>query len=109
MWRRRNLTLEDKIIIFKTLALSTFVFLAQFLPIPNEITTTIQRIQRQFLWNSSNIKIKHKTICKDFQNGGLKNVGIPNEISSLQCSWIKKLYDQNSRNWKLIPMHFSNY
>ena len=29
MWRRRNLTLEDKIIIFKTLALSKFVFLAQ--------------------------------------------------------------------------------
>ena len=29
MWRRRNLTLECKIIIFKTLALSKFVFLAQ--------------------------------------------------------------------------------
>ena len=40
MWRRRNLTLEGKIIIFKALALSKFVFLAQFLPIANEITTT---------------------------------------------------------------------
>ena len=45
MWRRRNLTLEGKIIIFKTLALSKFVFLAQVLPIPNEITTTTQRIK----------------------------------------------------------------
>ena len=67
MWRRRNLTLEGKIIIFKTLALSKFVFLAQVLPIPNEITTTIQRIQREFLWNSRNVKIKHETISNNFK------------------------------------------
>ena len=108
MWRRRNLTLEDKIIVFKTLALSKFLFLAQVLPIPNQITTTIQQIQRKFLWNSSNVKIKHEAICNDFQNGGLKNVDIPSKISSLQCSWVKKLYDQNSHDWKLIPMHFIN-
>ena len=29
MWRRRNLTLEGKVIIFKTLALSEITFLAQ--------------------------------------------------------------------------------
>ena len=33
MWWQRNLTLEGKIIIFKTLASSKFVFLAQALPI----------------------------------------------------------------------------
>ena len=108
MWRQRDLTLEGKIVIFKTLALSKFVFLAQVLSIPNEITTTIQRIQREFLWNSSNVKIKHETICNDFQNGGLKNVDIPSKISSLQCSSVKKLYDRNSHDWKLIPMHFIN-
>ena len=51
MRRRKNLTLEGKIIVVKTLALSKFVFLAQALLIPNEITTTIQRIQSEFLWN----------------------------------------------------------
>ena len=66
MWRQRNLTLEGKIIIFKTLTLSKFVFLAQPLPFPKEITSTIQRIQREFLFNSSNVKIKHETICNDF-------------------------------------------
>ena len=42
MWQQRNLTLERKIIIFKTLALSKLVFLAQVLPIPNKITTTME-------------------------------------------------------------------
>ena len=86
MWKRRNLTLEGKIVIFKTLVLSKFVFLAQVKPIPIEITTAIQRIQREFLWNSSNVKIKHETISNDFQNGGLHNVDLPRKIFSLQCS-----------------------
>ena len=31
---------------------------------------------------------------------------IPSKIYRLQWSWIEKLYDQNSHDWKLIPMHF---
>ena len=89
MWRRINLTPEGKIIIFKALALSKFVFLAQVLPIPNKITTTIQQIQREFLWNTSNIKIKDKTIFNDFQNGSLKNVDIPSKISSYNALELK--------------------
>ena len=108
MWRQRNLSLECKSIIFKTLVLSKFVFLAQVLLIPNEITSITQRIQREFLWNSNNVKIKHETICNDSQNVGLKQVDISSKISSLQYSWVKKLYDQNSHYWKLIPMHFIN-
>ena len=80
MWRRRNLTIEGKIIIFKILTLSQFVLLAQVLPIPNETTTTIQRIQRGFLWSSNNVKIKHETTCNDFQNGGFKIVDIPRKM-----------------------------
>ena len=72
MWRRRNLTLEGKIIIFKTLALSKVTFFAQVLLIPNQIVDTSQQIQKDFLWNSFSLKVKHEIICKDFQYGGLK-------------------------------------
>ena len=50
MWRRRDLTLECKII-----ALSKVTFLAQVLVIPKD-----------FLWNSSSARVKHETICKIF-------------------------------------------
>ena len=62
MWRWRNLILEDKIIIFKTLALSKITFLAQVLEIPNQIRHTLQQIQKAFLWNSSSPKVKLETI-----------------------------------------------
>ena len=67
MWRRINLTLGGKIIIFKTLALSKFVSLAQVLPIPNEIATAIQRIQREFLWKSNNVKVSKKLFAMIFK------------------------------------------
>ena len=72
MWRRRNLTLEGKIIIFKTLALSKITFLAQVLEIQNQIIDILQQIQKDFLWNLTSPKVKHETICKDFQYGRLK-------------------------------------
>ena len=49
-------------------------------------------------------KIKHSTLCNNYQDGGLKNVNIESKIISLQCSWIKRLYDKNMHNWKIIPL-----
>ena len=63
MWRQRNLALEDKLIIFKTLALSKITFLSPVLVIPNQIIDALQQIQKFFLWNSVSPKVKHETIC----------------------------------------------
>ena len=105
MWRERerNLALEGKLVIFKT-ALSKITFLSQVLVIPNQIIDALKQIQKDFLWNSFSPKVKHETICKDFQYGGLKNVDIKSKIVSLQCSWIKKLYDESFHEWKIIPL-----
>ena len=53
IWQLRNLTFEGKAVIFKTLALSRIVFLAQILPVPNEMIEYIQCIQKDFLRSSS--------------------------------------------------------
>ena len=74
---------RQQIIIFKTLALSKITFLAQVLVIPNQIIDALQQIQKDFLWNLSSPKVKHETICKDFQHGGLKNADIRSKIISL--------------------------
>ena len=41
-----------------------------------------------------------------FETGGLKNV-INLKVISLQCSWVKKLYDENFHEWKVIPLHLT--
>ena len=37
---------------------------------------------------------KHKTLSKNYEYGGLKNVDIGNKVNSLQSSWVKRLYDE---------------
>ena len=43
-----RLTLEDKIIVFKILAISNFVFLSLISKVPTEIIGELERIQKFF-------------------------------------------------------------
>ena len=56
----RRLTLEGKIIVFKTLAISKIVFLSLTSKVPTEIISELGRIQTTFLWPSKS-KIKNET------------------------------------------------
>ena len=96
----RNLTL----VVFKTLTISKIVFLALLIKSVHHVVKELEKVQKYFLWKNSTLKIKHETTCKDYKDGGLKNVDIPCKIVSLQCSWIR-LYDDYFYEWKLIPLH----
>ena len=105
---RRNLTLEGKIAIFKTIAISKIVFQSFIATVPKHIINELEKIQNTntaFLWKNSTTKIKHETLCNDYKAGGLKNVNIPNKIIALQCSWIRRLYDNSFYEWKLMPLY----
>ena len=106
LWNQRNLSLEGRVVIFKTLAISKLVYLALLIPIPNCIIKELETIQKIFIWQNKKPKIKHETLRMDFKNGGLKNVDIKYKIASLQCSWIQRLYDDNNHDWKIIPKYF---
>ena len=95
IWKMRNLTLEGKIAIFKTIAISKIVFQSFIATVPKHIINELEKIQKAFLWKNSTPKIKHETLCNDYKAGGLKNVDIPNKIIALQCSWIRRLYNNS--------------
>ena len=102
LWRMRQLTIEGRIVIFKTLAISKIVYLALLTNTTNIIIDELEKIQKKFIWNNSTPKIKQETLRMDYKNGGLKNANIRMKITSLQCSWIKRLYDNNFHVWKII-------
>ena len=60
-WRMRNLTLQGKIIVFKTLALSKTVHLCLTSVVPKQTIEEIETIWKNFLWNRSTPKIKDST------------------------------------------------
>ena len=50
---------------------------------------------------------QNKTLYPSYENG-LKNVDIEYKIISLQCSWIKRLFDNTTHSWKIIPHYLIN-
>ena len=105
LWCMRNLILEGKVTAFKALAISKIVHLALITNIPASTMKESNKIQKQFIWKNKNPKIKHTNLCNKYDNGGLKNIHISLKVISLQCSWIKKLYNKTTPSWKVIPLH----
>ena len=103
IWRLRNLTIQGKITIFKTLAISKVIHLGLVTNVPQVIIDQLNKIQKDFIWNHKQPKIRHSTLCNTYENDGLKSIHIPNKFTSLQCSWIKRLYDTTTNCWKIIP------
>jgi hypothetical protein len=56
VWRQRDLTLEGKIIIFKSLAISKIVHVAYLSAVPKEIIDKLEKIQNEFLFNGKKSK-----------------------------------------------------
>ena len=108
IWRSRSLNLEGKITVFKSLALSKIIHLPLVKTFPNTTVEELNKIQKNFIWNNSKPKIKYCTLSGSYLDGSLKNVNIKAKIISLQCSWIKRLFGNNSHNWKIIPLGFIN-
>ena len=97
----RNLSTEGKIAVFKTLAISKLVFLAFLTVIPNHIIYEVAKIQKSLIWDDSSPKTKHETQRMDFKARSLKKVDVRFKFVSLQCSWVKKLYDC-FHEWKIV-------
>ena len=65
----RQLTVEGRIVIFKTLAISKIVYLALLTNTPNIITDELKKIEKKFIWNNSTLKIKQETLRMAYKNG----------------------------------------
>ena len=100
----RQLTLEGKITVFKSLVISIVIRLLLNTNLHNNTIDLMYKIQKNFIWQGKKAKIKHSTLCNGYENGGLKNVDLRNKITSIQCSWVKRLFEDDFHDWKVIPL-----
>ena len=102
------LSLEGRIIIFKTLTISKNVILHFWLLFQTHWWKNFKKFQKLFIWHSPCPKISHKTLCNNSENGGLKHLDIFLKIISLQCPWLRKLCGGDFHEWKIVPSHVTN-
>ena len=72
----RNLTIEGRIAVFKSLAILKLIRLVLISEIPTSSVNLLTKIQMEFIWKGKNLKTKSSTLCNDHKNGGLKNLDI---------------------------------
>ena len=104
VWRMRQLTLEGRITVFKSLAISKVIHLLMITKLHNNTIDIMYKIQKNFIWQGKKAKIKHSTLCNGYENGGLKNVDLRNKITSIQYSWVKRLFEDDFHDWEVIPL-----
>ena len=61
LWKLRNLTIEGRIVVFKSLAISKLINLALVTEIPTTTINLVTKIQMGFIWKGKNPKIKNRT------------------------------------------------
>ena len=79
----RNLTIQGRIAVFKSLAISKLIHLALVTEIPTTTINLLTKIQMEFIWKGKNLKIKNSTLCNDYEYGGQKNVDIFSKVVML--------------------------
>ena len=103
-----HLTLEGKINGFKSLAISKIIHLALVTLISADIINLSNTIQKKICLEKQISQNQYETLCKNYEQVGLKSVNIFSKIVSLQSSWIQKLYDNRFHEWKIVPLNLLN-
>ena len=93
-WKQRNLTLQGKILILKSLGLSKLTYGFTILHTPNAILHEVNKLFYSFLWNNHD-RIKRNTMIGPIEKGGLEMIDVFCYDEALKCSWIKRLLDTN--------------
>ena len=98
-WKYRNISLQGRVTIIKTLLLSKVSYLLLSIPRPTTaVLKTLRKMLFSFLWNGKNDKISRLTTIKSTLKGGVGMVDLDSYITALKVSWIKRAIT-NSNVW----------
>ena len=65
----------------------------------------LMKIQTDLICQDTSPKLTHKTHkIINHKHSGLKCTDVNFKIASLQCSWLKHLYNESLYEWKIIPL-----
>ena len=70
--RIRQLTIEGKILTFNISSKSKVVHLALVKYVPLSTIVQLEKIEKQFIWKNGNPKLKHTTLCNEYEKEGPK-------------------------------------
>ena len=105
-WKKRNLTLEGRVKVIKTLVLSKIIFTASLMKIPDGIVKDIKKILFEYLWGGTD-KVKRPVVVNSIDEGGLNMVDLDCFFTALKAAWVPRILDHTGK-WKGILDNYLN-
>ena len=106
MWSQRDISLQGRINIVKTLALSKLIFVCRVLETPEHFADEVNKLIFDFIWNYKPAKIRRTTLIKSKKEGGLGMKDFSFFDKALKLTWVKRLCSEINAPWKYIPTYF---
>ena len=108
IWSSRCLSWKGKITIVKSHLISQINHLLSILYIPDVILKELDNVLFKFLWNKKPARIKRSSIIANTENGGLKMPDIYSIHKVSKITWIKRLLNEDDKNWKYLEWKLLN-
>lgn len=103
-WKRRKITIFGKISVIKALALPKITYVAQCLPVPDDVVKRVNTLFYDFIWGKFE-RVKRNTMIGDLNNGGLKMIDVESHFVALKSSWVAKILNSDA-DWAQCGQYF---
>ena len=102
IWNSRALTVYGKVLIAKSLGLSSLIYTASIANVPTDIPANVTSRLFKFLWKNK----RDKVMYQEYDKGGLRMIDVDVMLKSLRLAWIPRLLQNTKSNWKTVSEHF---
>jgi hypothetical protein len=106
LWKRRNLSIQDRIIITKSLICSTIYYIATNQTVPQTILKEIQKLIYEFIWEGKKAPVDYKIAALRKRDGGLGVLNLELQIQAIRSKWIAQWFSDEPQKWKSIVTWF---
>jgi hypothetical protein len=99
-WSRFKLSISGRVTMAKSLLVLQLNYFGSIIPLDVEILSDCQKKKiNNFI--KGTLKISDELITAEISKGGLGFFDLKNFLISLQCSWVKRAYQNSIDNWRL--------
>jgi Endonuclease/Exonuclease/phosphatase family./Reverse transcriptase (RNA-dependent DNA polymerase). len=102
LWNRRNLSIQGRSLVAKTLLLSRFWYAATNQIVPKDVLDEIRKLTYDYIWQGKTAPICHEIASLSKERGGLKIMNVDLQIQALLSKWFQQLLSNSPQKWKSI-------
>jgi len=103
---RRSLVRFCKTMIIKVFRVSSLIYSASNINVPNNVAASVKRRLFRFQRKNKKDKIKREGLYQDYENSELRMTDFETMTKALRLAWILRLLQSSQSNWKFAPNHF---